>query len=111
MFTELGFRFDEFNLDDVGLRVMLDWARGLELVTPLEPGSDDPVQHFLDSHGDGVFTLALRVRDAPSSEEIARRYDGLTRFRQHRDGPGWHLDEIEMTVLGLPLTLLSTDLP
>ena len=111
MFTELGFQFIEFNVDDVGLRVMLDWDRGLELVTPIEPGTDNPVQHFLDSHGDGVFTLVLRVGDAPRAEEIASRYDGITRFRQHRNGDGWQLDEIEMSVLGLPLTLLSTDLP
>jgi 4-hydroxyphenylpyruvate dioxygenase-like putative hemolysin len=111
LFADLGFRFDEFDLDDVGLHVMLDWARGLELVTPTTPDTDNSVQQFLDSHGDGVFTLALRVDDAPSAEAIARRYGAVTNFRQHRDGDGWQLDEIEMTVLGLPLTLLSTDLP
>lgn len=111
MFTELGFRFDEFELDDVGLRVFLDWTRGLELVTPIEPGADNPVQQFLDSHGDGVFSLAVRVGNAPQGEEIARRYGAITRFRQHREGEGWELDEIEMSVLGLPLTLLATNLP
>jgi 4-hydroxyphenylpyruvate dioxygenase-like putative hemolysin len=111
MFTDLGFRFAEFELDDVGLRVWLDWARGLELVTPIEPDPDNPVQQFLDRHGDGVFSLAVRVGDAPRAEEIARRYGAITKFRQHRDGDGWQLDEIEMTVLGLPITLLCTDLP
>ncbi|TAM71533.1 hypothetical protein [Mycobacterium sp.] len=111
LFTDLGFQFQAFELDDVGLHVMLDWARGLELVTPTKPGTDNPVQEFLDRHGDGVFSLALRVDDAPRGEEIARRYGAITNFRQHRDGDGWQLDEIEMTVLGLPLTLLATDLP
>lgn len=111
LFANLGFRFDEFDLDDVGLHVMLDWAGGLELVTPTVPDSDNPVRQFLDSHGDGVFTLALRLDDAPAAQEIACRYGGATKFRQHRRGDGWQLDEIEMTVLGLPLTLLSTDLP
>ncbi len=111
LFTDLGFVFDDILLEDVGLRVLLDWAGGLELVTPTEPDSDNPVQRFLDTHGDGVFSLALRVDDASGSEQIARRYGAITNFRQHRDGDGWQLDEIEMSVLGLPLTLLSTDLP
>jgi methylmalonyl-CoA/ethylmalonyl-CoA epimerase len=111
LFTDLGFEFDEFDLDDVGLHVMLDWAGGMELVTPTVPSSDNPVQQFLDAHGDGVYTIALRVGDAPSAEDIARRYGAVTTFRQHREGDGWQLDEIEMAVRGLPLTLLSTDLP
>jgi 4-hydroxyphenylpyruvate dioxygenase-like putative hemolysin len=111
LFADLGFDFDEFDLDDVGLHVMLDWVHGLELVTPSVPHSDNPVRQFLERHGDGVYTLALRVDDAPVAEQIARRYGATTNFRQHRDGDGWQLDEIEMTVLGLPVTLLSTDLP
>lgn len=111
LFTDLGFRFDEFDLDDVGLHVMLDWTRGMELVTPTEPDTGNPVSVFLDRHGDGIYTIALRVDDAPSAEAIAHRYGATTNFQQHRSGDGWQLDEIEMTVLGLPLTLLSTDLP
>lgn len=111
LFTDLGFRFDTFDLDDVGLRVMLDWMRGVELVTPIADGRDTAVRRFLDRHGDGVYTIALRVGDAPAAEQIARRYGGVTNFRQHRDGEGWQLDEIEMTALQLPLTFISTDLP
>lgn len=111
LFTDLGFEFDEFDLDDVGLHVMLDWAGGIELVTPTAPSSDNRVQQLLDAHGDGVFTIALRVGDAPGAEEIARRYGAVTNLRQHRDGDGWQLDEIELDVRGLSLTLLSTDLP
>ncbi|KAA0108160.1 hypothetical protein CIW47_15940 [Mycolicibacterium sp. P1-5] len=111
LFTDLGFRFEEFDLDDVGLRVLLDWAGGLELVTPTTSDVDNPVCQFLDNRGDGVFTLALRVDDAPAAEQIAGRYRAVTHYRQHRDGAGWRLDEIEMSVLGLPLTMLATDLP
>ncbi|WP_374024571.1 hypothetical protein [Mycobacterium sp. HNNTM2301] len=110
-FSELGFRFQEFDLDDVGLHVLLDWARGVELVAPNGADPDNPVRRFLNAHGDGVYSLALRVDDAPTAEQIARKYEGGTDFSQHRDGDGWQLDEIQMTVLGLPLTFLSTDLP
>src|SRR5579863_6228141 len=32
----LGFRLVEHTLDDVGLRVRIDWAGGMEIVTPTE---------------------------------------------------------------------------
>lgn len=110
LFTDLGFHLSEFELDDVGLRVLLDWGGGIELVTPIDdrPG---PVADFLALHGDGVYSLAVRVADAPSAEAIAARYGATTTFRQRRNGKGWALEEIELSVLGLPITLLSTDLP
>ena len=113
LFTELGFEFDEFELDGdrPGLHVMLDWTRGMELAYAPAPAPENRVQQFLDTHGDGVYTIAVRVGDAPSAEAIAGRYGAVTEFRQHRAGDRWQLDEIELSVLGLPLTLLSTDLP
>jgi hypothetical protein len=33
------------------------------------------------------------------------------RFRQHFDGDGTYLDEIDLSVLGLPLTFLATNVP
>jgi methylmalonyl-CoA/ethylmalonyl-CoA epimerase len=110
LFTDLGFQFSEFDLDDVGLRVLLDWDGGLELVTPLE-GRSGPVADFLARQGDGVYSLVIRVADAPDAETVAARYGATTSFRQHRQGDGWTLEEIELSVLGLPVTLLSTDLP
>lgn len=110
LFTDLGFRFSEMELDDVGLRVLLDWDGGIELVTPLDDRCS-PVGDFLATHGDGVYSLAIRVADAPGAQAITARYGATTTFHQHRDGDGWKLEEIELSVLGLPITLLSTDLP
>ena len=112
-FSELGFRFQTIELDDVGLRVLLDWDGGLELVTPLSSGAAvaGGVAQFLERNGAGVYSVVVRVGDAPAAEQLARRYGAQTRFRQHRGGDGYQLDEIELSVLGLPLTLLSTDLP
>ena len=100
-------------LEDVGLRVLLDWDGGLELVTPLSAAADGAgeVEQFLQQNGPGVYSVVIRVGDAPAAEQVARRYGARTRFRQHRGGDGFELDEIEISVLGLPLTLLSTDLP
>jgi hypothetical protein len=36
LFEELGFTFVTFELTDVGLSVTLDWAGGVELISPLE---------------------------------------------------------------------------
>jgi 4-hydroxyphenylpyruvate dioxygenase-like putative hemolysin len=112
-FSELGFRFQTIELEDVGLRVLLDWDGGLELVTPLSSAADgdNAVANFLQQNGPGVYSVVIRVGDAPAAEQVAQRYGAQTRFHQHRGGDGYELDEIEISVLGLPVTFLSTDLP
>jgi 4-hydroxyphenylpyruvate dioxygenase-like putative hemolysin len=112
-FSELGFRFQTIELQDVGLRVLLDWDGGLELVTPLSSEADgaNAVAQFLQQNGPGVYSVVIRVGDAPAAEQVAQRCGAQTRFHQHRGGEGYELDEIEISVLGLPLTFLSTDLP
>ena len=109
----LGFRFQTHELADIGLRVTLDWNRGVELVTPL-PGSPNPgtVADFLLQRGDGVYSVVLRVDDADASLELARRYGAAVEFRQDRGGDGLELLEVQLaTMFGMPLTLLSTNLP
>lgn len=112
-FSDLGFRFQTIELEDVGLRVLLDWDGGLELVTPLssEADGDNAVAQFLQQNGPGVYSVVIRVGDASAAEQVAQRYGARTRLRQHRGGDGYELDETEISVLGLPLTFLSTDLP
>ena len=112
-FSELGFRFQNIELEDVGLRVLLDWDGGLELVTPLSSEAEDAgaVTEFLQRNGPGVYSVVIRVGHAPAAEQVAQRYGAQTRFHQHRGGEGFELDEIELSVLGLPLTFLSSDLP
>ncbi|BBZ69931.1 hypothetical protein MPRS_10240 [Mycobacterium paraseoulense] len=114
LFTELGFSFDEINLDELGLRVLLDWNRGIELISP-HPSSTatvaTSVAEFLASHGDGVYTVVVQVEAASQADEIAERYGSITRFRQGFEGEGNYLEEIDLSVCGLPLTFLSTNLP
>ena len=115
LFTELGFSFEDINLDELGLRVLLDWNRGIELISP-NPGSTATVAvsvtEFLASHGDGVFTVVVQVPGASEAEDIAKRYGSTTRFRQGFERrSGNYLEEIDLSVFGLPLTFLSTNLP
>ena len=110
----LGFRFDVHELADVGLRVMLDWERGAEIVTPtaLEERNPGSVTDFLARHGDGVYSVVVRVDDADASADLARRYGAGAEFRQRRDGDGFELLEVRLgAIFGMPLTLLSTNLP
>ncbi|ORA17811.1 hypothetical protein [Mycobacterium asiaticum] len=114
LFTELGFTFNEVTLHELGLRVLLDWARGIELISP-DPASTAEVaasvNDFLSSHGDGVYTVVVQVPGASAAEDIAKRYGSITRFRQGFSSDGNYLEEIDLSVCGLPLTFLATNLP
>ncbi|CDO89139.1 hypothetical protein AWC29_11710 [Mycobacterium triplex] len=114
LFTELGFTFETIALDELGIRVLLDWNRGIELISPNPESTAEvavSVTEFLASRGDGVFTVVVQVPGASAAEDIAKRYGSITRFRQGFEGEGNYLEEIDLSVLGLPLTFLSTNLP
>ncbi|BBY82670.1 hypothetical protein H7I53_21615 [Mycolicibacterium pulveris] len=112
MFTELGFAFNPAELTELGVTVQLDWEGGLELISPI-PGSTASValsvNDFLASHGDGVYTVVLQVPDPAAAEAVTDRYGAVTRFRQHFSGEGSYLDEIDLSVFNLPITLLATN--
>lgn len=112
MFTELGFSFDSAELTELGVNVALDWSHGLELISAV-PGSTASVaasvNEFVDRQGDGVYTVIVKVPDASAAEAITERYGSTTRFRQSFSGEGSYLDEIDLSVFGLPLTFLSTN--
>jgi len=114
MFTEIGFSFQPVELAELGVIVHLDWNGGLELISAV-PGSTAEVATFVNDfvqrHGDGVYTVVLRVPGASAAEAIAERYRSTTRFRQNFSGEGTYLDEIDLSVFGLPLTFLSTNIP
>jgi 4-hydroxyphenylpyruvate dioxygenase-like putative hemolysin len=112
MFTKIGFTFEPVELAALGVSVHLDWDGGLELISAV-PGSTAEVatfvNDFVERHGDGVYTVVLRVPEASAAEAITERYGSTTRFRQNFSGEGTYLDEIDLTVFGLPLTFLSTN--
>ena len=117
LFRELGFSFEDIVLDELGLRVLLDWNRGIELISP-NPESTatvaTSVRDFLASHGDGVYTVVVQVPRASEAENIAQCYGSTTRFRQGFEdiaNSDNYLEEIDLSVFGLPLTFLSTNLP
>jgi 4-hydroxyphenylpyruvate dioxygenase-like putative hemolysin len=114
MFRELGFTLAPTELTELGLRISLDWDRGIEIISPIA-GSTAPVSAsvgaFLDNEGDGVYTVVVQVPEASAAEAVADRYGASIRFRQKLEGDGTHLEEIDLSVFGLPLTLLDTNIP
>lgn len=113
MFTGLGFTLAPAELAELGLRISLDWEHGIELISPL-PGATAAVAasvaEFLDTKGDGIYTVVLQVPDASAAEAVTERYDADIRFRQKLEGDGTHLEEIDLSVFGLPLTMLDTNI-
>jgi methylmalonyl-CoA/ethylmalonyl-CoA epimerase len=113
-FTELGFSLQAGELPDAGLRLRLDWERGIELISPVSGSTAAvaaSVNEFLSTAGDGVYTVVLQVPVASAAESIAERYGSNTRYRFDIEGEGTYVSEIELSVLGLPLTFMSTNIP
>ena len=114
MFTELGCHFESTELTELGVTVHLDWNGGVELISAI-PGATAEVaasvSEFVTRNGDGVYTVVLRVPGAADAEAVTERYGSKIRFRQSFSGDGSYLDEIDLSVFGLPLTLLSTNIP
>jgi methylmalonyl-CoA/ethylmalonyl-CoA epimerase len=110
---DLGFDFAEVDLPDVGLRVLLDWRGGIEIVAPTDAGPENAdVRVFLDSHGEGVYSVVVRTDELEGPLEVAKRYGASVELRQHRTGDGYELDEAMLApLLGMPVTFLVTDLP
>lgn len=114
LFTELGFTLQQGELPDAGLHIRLDWKQGIELISPIAGSTASvaaSVNEFLNNEGDGVYTVVLQVPGASAAESVAQRYGSSTRYRFDISGEGTYVNEIELSVLGLPLTFMSTNIP
>src|SRR3954468_14620737 len=70
-FTELGFSLQAGELPDAGLHLRLDWERGIELISPVSGSTAAvaaSVNEFLNTTGDGVYTVVLQVPGASAAE-------------------------------------------
>jgi hypothetical protein len=111
LWRELGLTFAEIVLDDLEIRVLIDWDAGIELVSPL-PGSGEPAQAFttfLGTRGEGLYSLVMDVDEVDGPEAIARRYGAEVEYRQHREVGTFVIDEVMLApVHGMPITFLAT---
>ena len=108
----LGFEFVEILLEDVSLRVLLDWTRGIEIVSPTT--SDATVcraRSFLNEQGEGVYAVVVRTDAISAATESVRSYGVELTYRQSRSADSYTLEEAQFApVFGMPITLLQTDL-
>ena len=112
--TALGFQFQAFQHEELGLQVRLDWDHGIELISPTvgAPNDAGTAADFLARNGDGLFSVVVRTADCDDAERIALRYGAKSDFRQHVEGDGFEVTEVKLEALfGIPLTLLTTNLP
>ena len=98
-------------LNDLEIRVLIDWDAGIELVSPL-PDAGEPAQAFttfLETSGEGLYSLAMDVDEVDGPEAIARRYGAQVEYRQHRELGSFVIDEVMLApVHGMPITFLAT---
>lgn len=66
--ASLGASLNEIDLPDLGLRVLISWRAGIEIMTPAyETGSmADAARQFLADQGEGVYSVVYNVRDIDS---------------------------------------------
>ena len=111
--SALGFQFQAFEMEHLGLQIRLDWERGFELIAPTVAAPTDPgtAADFLARNGDGLFSVVVRTANCADSEHIAARYGVQSDFRQRHEGDGYELTEVKLEPLyGIPLTLMTTNM-
>jgi catechol 2,3-dioxygenase-like lactoylglutathione lyase family enzyme len=114
LWRTMGYEFIEVDLVEEGLRVLLDWDRGIELLTPTSTGGSlsEQFRSFLDERGEGVWSVVVRVADVDATLSSLDAHGVQVRYLQRRDLGGARLDEADLApVHGMPITLLATDLP
>jgi methylmalonyl-CoA/ethylmalonyl-CoA epimerase len=113
--TDLGFELEVIELEDVGLRVLLDWRRGIEVIAPTDPSRSEGLRVrrlFLDDHGQGVYSVVVITGDIDGPLAVAARYGATVELRQDRSGEGFQLEEAMVELVhGMPITFLATDFP
>ena len=109
---DLGATFQDIALEKEGLRVLLDWSAGIEIIAPTERGGTESArfQRFLDEQGEGVVSVVVRTGDFDRQIQVAARHGAKVQYQQHREAGGMVIDEADLTpVLGMRVTLLATN--
>jgi hypothetical protein len=110
----LGMTFSEVPLADEGIRVLLDWSAGIELVSPSEPEGTETARFwaFLNERGEGPYSVVVRTGDLQGPLVSAEKHGASVCYQQHRETGDVVVDEAELTpIFGMAVTLLNTNLP
>jgi hypothetical protein len=111
LWRDLGLTFMEVDLADLGLRVLIDWDAGIEVVAPTGPGDQaQSFTEFLDDRGEGLYSIVMSVAEVGGPAGIAARYGAPVRYEQRRQHGGLRIDEVSLEpVHGMAVTFLATE--
>jgi len=111
---QMGLVFQEIVLAEEGLRVLLDWSAGIEIISPTPAAGTETARflQFLEQHGEGVCSVVVKVPNVETPILVAKEHGASVRYQQHREAGGYVIDEADLTPLfGMPVTLLATNRP
>ena len=111
---ELGVTFEEVALPELGLRILLDWSAGIEVISPTEPEGSETArfQAFLAEQGEGVYSVVVRTPSVDGPIDVAAAYGAEVRFQRHSERGDDVTDEADLSpVLGMAVTFLATTKP
>ena len=110
---DLGLVFQEIVLKDEGLRVLIDWPNGIEIISPTpELGTETPRFLAFLERGEGVCSVVVKGDNVEDPIKVAERHGTSVRYQQHREDGGFVLDEADLVPLyGMPVTFLATNRP
>lgn len=110
----LGAKFEDSSRPELGLRILISLASGLELIAPSPELGVAPARFtdFLATHGEGVYDVVYGVRDLDQTIARAAAHGvGVTHRGSFADLPPWKgrmdvLDEAHLEpVCGMHITL------
>ena len=80
----IGVRLDELDLPDLGLKVLVSWHGGIEIMTPAyETGMMvAAARQFLTERGEGVYAVVYDVRDIDGVVSLFTARGGRLLFRK-----------------------------
>ena len=70
----------------------------------------EEVERFLAEHGEGIYSVVVKVPDIDSAVSVAEKRGARVEYRQDRSSPGLKvLESRHAPVYGMPVTFLETD--
>ena len=72
LWRQLGLTFAEVDLADLGLRVLIDWEAGIEVVSPVGDGEQSAsFTTFLAERGEGLYSVVMGVDEVAGPVALA----------------------------------------
>jgi len=80
----MGMPLDELDLPELGLRVLISWNGGVEIMAPAHPTGlmVEPAKQFLADRGEGVYAVVYGVRGIEKTVSAVEQLGARLLFRE-----------------------------